>query len=91
MFQKFGRPFTPDTCFAFCDTYHPVRREGLTPLLLLEDSAAQEFSDLDDGAGPDCVLVGLAPSRFHYDKLNEAFKLGQSFSLIIAKIKYFCI
>ena len=52
-------------------------KEGLRPMLLLEDSAIQQFSDLDLTTEPNCVLLGLAPSRFHYDKLNEAFKLGQ--------------
>ena len=52
-----------------------VIKEGLRPLLLLEDSAAEEFSGVDF-SDPNCVLVGLAPSHFHYDKLNQAFKLG---------------
>ena len=46
---------------------------------MLEDSAAQEFSDLNK-TDPNCVLVGLAPTSFHYAKLDEAFKLGESVS-----------
>ena len=45
-------------------------------MLLLEDSAAQEFADLEL-TEPNCVVVGLAPSSFHYAKLDEAFKLGK--------------
>ena len=39
-------------------------------------SSLQDFSDLptDD---PNCVLLGLAPSHFHYERLNEAFRLIQ--------------
>ena len=39
-------------------------------------SCPQDFSDLptDD---PNCVLLGLAPSHFHYERLNEAFRLIQ--------------
>ena len=61
------------------NVYHlccSVRREKLRPLLLLEDSAAQEFCDLDK-YDPNCVVVGLSPSSFHYAKLDEAFKLGK--------------
>ena len=54
-----------------------MRREKLRPLLLLEDSAAQEFTDLEK-TDPNCVVVGLAPGSFHYAKLDEAFKLGMS-------------
>ena len=61
------------TCIHF---YILVKKEGLRPLLLLEDSAAEEFSGIDL-TNPNCVLVGLAPSQFQYDKLNQAFKLGR--------------
>ena len=54
-----------------------MRKEKLRPLLLLEDSAAEEFSQLER-TDPNCVVVGLAPSSFHYAKLDEAFKLGKS-------------
>ena len=52
-----------------------MENENLRPLLLLEKSAAEQFNDIDT-TNPNCVLVGLAPSCFHYDKLDEAFKLG---------------
>ena len=43
---------------------------------MLEDAAAEEFADLEQ-TDPNCVVVGLAPSSFHYAKLDEAFKLGK--------------
>ena len=52
--------------------------------ILLEDLHGIDTSETD----PNCVLVGLAPSAFKYDRLNEAFRLlmrikdkeeGQSF------------
>ena len=52
-----------------------VQTEGLRPLMLLEESAVKQFEGIDC-RDPNCVLVGLSPSSFHYEKLNEAFKLG---------------
>lgn len=28
-----------------------------------------------EASEPNCVLVGLSPSNFHYERLNEAFRL----------------
>ena len=42
---------------------------------MLEESAKQEFSEVETN-NPNCVLVGLSPSSFHYEKLDQAFKLG---------------
>ncbi len=53
-----------------------VERERLHPLLLLEDSASEDFKGISDGQmGPhDSVVVGLAPSRLQYANLNQAFR-----------------
>ncbi|KAL7500831.1 hypothetical protein ACHAWT_008748 [Skeletonema menzelii] len=48
---------------------------GLRPYCLVEDDLVEkDFQgvEMDD---PNCVLVGLAPSKFCYDKLNVAFRL----------------
>jgi len=51
-------------------------RNNLKPLLLVENMLLDDFTGLDlDHATPNCVLVGLSPSEFHYQKLNEAFRL----------------
>ncbi|KAI7869598.1 haloacid dehalogenase-like hydrolase domain-containing 2 [Mucor mucedo] len=46
----------------------------LRPMLLMEDGAMEEFAGIDTYK-PNAVVVGLAPSKFHYEKLNEAFRL----------------
>lgn len=45
-------------------------------MLILEESAKQEFTDVDSN-NPNCVLIGLSPSSFYYEKLDQAFKLGK--------------
>ena len=71
-------------------------REGLRPLLLLEDSALPVFAGVaspSPSSPPDSVLVGLAltttqvglaPKHFNYDRLNEAFLVLQGGGRLIA-------
>lgn len=52
-----------------------ITTRKLKPLLLLSPEAMEDFEDLvnkDDK--PNAVVIGLAPSEFHYERLNEAFK-----------------
>lgn len=52
-----------------------VERQGLTPHLLLEESAMEDFSGVDySGDKPNAVIIGLAPSKFDYTHLNKAFR-----------------
>ena len=57
-----------------------VDREKLNPLLLLEESALEDFQGIgrelkqDLGGEFDSVVVGLAPSKFNYKTLNCAFR-----------------
>ena len=51
-----------------------LEKEQLRPLLLLEQDALKDFDGLDT-ENPNAVVVGLAPSKFNYDSLNEAFRL----------------
>lgn len=48
----------------------------LKPLLLLEPEALEDFEGLQcpSGEQPNAVVIGLAPSEFHYNRLNEAFR-----------------
>ncbi len=47
----------------------------LRPLCLVEEELVkQDFGGVEMHE-PNCVLVGLAPNLFHYEKLNEAFRL----------------
>ncbi|KAK9693582.1 Haloacid dehalogenase-like hydrolase [Popillia japonica] len=52
-----------------------IIQRKLKPLFLLSSEAMEDFEDLvykDDK--PNAVVIGLAPSEFHYEKLNEAFR-----------------
>lgn len=49
-------------------------QHNLRPLCLVEDVLMDDLNGVDT-SGPNCVLVGLAPNAFHYDRLNEAFRL----------------
>ena len=55
-------------------TRRMLEREGLRPMLLLEDSAKEDFEGVNCDQ-PNSVVVGLAPSLCDYHHLNDAFKL----------------
>ena len=48
-------------------------REALRPLLLLEESAKEDFNGVSTEV-LNSVVVGLAPSMFDYSHLNKAFR-----------------
>ena len=54
-------------------TRHLLEREGLRPMLLLEDSSMEDFEGINCDQ-PNSVVVGLAPSRSDYNNLNAAFR-----------------
>ncbi|XP_067106189.1 haloacid dehalogenase-like hydrolase domain-containing protein 2 isoform X2 [Osmerus mordax] len=64
------------------------RRER--PLLLVEDSALEDFSGLDTSE-PNAVVIGLAPEHFNYQTLNKAFRLVLEGASLIAihKARYY--
>ncbi|KAI7850581.1 HAD-like domain-containing protein [Circinella umbellata] len=68
------------------------RVSHLRPLLLMEDAALDEFKGINT-QDPNAVVVGLAPSKFCYEYMNEAFRLlinNPSIPLIaVHKAKYF--
>nr|XP_054764046.1 haloacid dehalogenase-like hydrolase domain-containing protein 2 [Lytechinus pictus] len=67
-----------------------IKDMGSRPMLLLQDSAKEDFKDIctDD---PNCVVVGLSPDSFNYNTLNQAFRLILDGHPLIAihKAKYF--
>ena len=88
---KAGLNVKADNVFTSLTAAHDlVTRDDLRPLLLLEQSAAQQFSDMDTD-NPNCVLVGLSPSCFHYEKLNQAFQLVMGGARLVAvnKSRYY--
>jgi len=60
-----------------------VESAKLRPLLLLEEEAIQEFHGIQT-EDPDSVVVGLSPSNFHYNRLNEAFNLVKQGGTLVA-------
>jgi HAD superfamily hydrolase (TIGR01458 family) len=69
-----------------------IDREGLTPHLMLEDSAMEDFAGVKcSSTKPDAVVVGLAPSQFDYEHLNTAFRylLDGARLIAIHKSRYY--
>eukprot|EP00466_Bigelowiella_natans_P007172 jgi/Bigna1/137940/aug1.42_g12648 len=69
-----------------------ILEQKLRPMLLLSDSALEDFKDIDT-QDPNSVLVGLAPSKFDYAQLNSAFRLlmekrGEAKLIAIHKGRY---
>lgn len=48
----------------------------LKPMLLLAPEAMEDFEDLacKEAEKANAVVIGLAPTEFHYDRLNQAFR-----------------
>ena len=61
-------------------------KEQLKPLLLLQEEAVKDWADveLSNNVQHDSVVVGLAPDHFHYQKMNEAFKLLKQGARLVA-------
>lgn len=55
-----------------------IINRGLKPLLLVSPEALEDFEGLGckEGDKPNAVVVGLAPTEFHYDRLNTAFRFA---------------
>lgn len=52
-----------------------VTSNGLNPYYILTDDARKDFPENDSSRGHDSVVVGLAPERFSYEYINEAFRI----------------
>ncbi|KAI8644369.1 haloacid dehalogenase-like hydrolase domain-containing protein 2-like protein [Parasitella parasitica] len=69
-----------------------IEAKQLRPFLIMEDEAMEEFKDVNT-ANPNAVVVGLAPSKFNYEKLNKAFRLLSSNTetelIAVHKARYF--
>ncbi|KAJ1346335.1 Haloacid dehalogenase-like hydrolase domain-containing protein 2 [Parelaphostrongylus tenuis] len=60
-----------------------VEKQKLRPMLLLDKKALEDFRDIDT-SDPNAVVIGLAPSEFHFEKLNDAFRLVLNGAQLIA-------
>lgn len=53
-----------------------IKENNLKPMLFLEPEALEDFKEveLNPEETPNAVVIGLAPTEFHYEKLNTAFR-----------------
>ncbi|KAI0237154.1 Haloacid dehalogenase-like hydrolase domain-containing protein 2 [Lamellibrachia satsuma] len=67
-----------------------VETKQVRPFLLLEDSAKEDFKGITE-EDPNAVVVGLAPSCFNYNYMNQAFRLLMDGAPLIAihKARYY--
>ncbi|XP_021478204.1 haloacid dehalogenase-like hydrolase domain-containing protein 2 [Oncorhynchus mykiss] len=67
-----------------------VEQRQLRPLLLVADSALEDFSGMETSE-PNAVVIGLAPDHFNYQTLNKAFRLVLDGAPLIAihKARYY--
>ncbi|XP_056631802.1 haloacid dehalogenase-like hydrolase domain-containing protein 2 [Diorhabda sublineata] len=63
-----------------------IDQRNLKPMLMLEQAALEDFEGIacPSTDTPNAVIVGLAPTEFHYEKLNEAFRHLQAGAQLIA-------
>ncbi|RLN96834.1 hypothetical protein BBJ28_00017628 [Nothophytophthora sp. Chile5] len=69
-----------------------LQERNLRPLLLIDPSLQEEFDEVDC-TDPNAVVIGLAPEHFHYNKLNEAFRVLLAGGSLIAlhEARYFAV
>lgn len=67
-----------------------VEQHKLRPMLLLEETAKEDFEGIpqDD---PNAVVIGLSPNSFNYEHLNQAFRLIKNGAPLVAvhKARYY--
>ena len=72
---------------------HLIDERKLKPLLILEDAALEDFSDLCFAPqNVDSIVVGLAPSKFNHEHLSAAFRIIKERKaplIAINKARYF--
>ncbi|XP_020563470.1 haloacid dehalogenase-like hydrolase domain-containing protein 2 isoform X1 [Oryzias latipes] len=61
-----------------------IEQKNHRPLLLVEDSALEDFNGIDTSE-PNAVVIGLAPEHFNYQTLNKAFSFS-SLSILLRMI-----
>lgn len=91
--RKLGFELSPDEIHSSLGAARSlIVARNLKPMLLLEPEALEDFEGLQCTTGkPDAVVIGLAPSEFHYEKLTEAFRclLGGARLIGIHAAKYY--
>ncbi|KHN86318.1 Haloacid dehalogenase-like hydrolase domain-containing protein 2 [Toxocara canis] len=82
--SKLGFQISPSEVFtSLSAAKRLILKEQLRPMLFLEDSALEDFRDIDQ-TDPNSVVIGLAPSCFTFERLNDAFRLLLNGAKLIA-------
>ncbi|KAJ1916593.1 hypothetical protein GGI13_002612 [Coemansia sp. RSA 455] len=68
-----------------------VQQHNYRPLLILEDEALEQFTDINQDEPYNAVVIGLAPSKLDYRNMNSAFTalLGGADLVGIHRAKYY--
>ncbi|CAH1119723.1 unnamed protein product [Phaedon cochleariae] len=63
-----------------------IVKRNLNPMLMLSPEALEDFEGLScaENESPNAVVIGLCPTEFHYERLNEAFRHLQAGAQLIA-------
>ncbi|XP_050304037.1 haloacid dehalogenase-like hydrolase domain-containing protein 2 [Anthonomus grandis grandis] len=63
-----------------------IEKNKFKPMLMVAPEALEDFEGLGcpENETPDAVVIGLAPTEFHYERLNEAFRHLQNGAKLIA-------
>lgn len=69
---------------------HLLEQRQHRPLLLVDDSALEDFTGIDTSE-PNAVVIGLAPEHFNYQAMNKAFRMILDGAPLIAihKARYY--
>ncbi|XP_036017200.1 haloacid dehalogenase-like hydrolase domain-containing protein 2 isoform X1 [Mus musculus] len=57
-----------------------IEQKQVRPMLLVDDRALPEFTGVQT-QDPNAVVIGLAPEHFHYQLLNQAFRIAGMMSM----------
>lgn len=86
-----GFNISPDEIFSSLSAARAfIEARNLRPHLMVAEAAMDELKGLDTNE-PNAVLVGLAPNKFDYGPMNEAFRLLLNGATLIAihKSRYY--
>ncbi|KAJ2247403.1 hypothetical protein GGI13_005058, partial [Coemansia sp. RSA 455] len=90
--SKLGFELSPSEIFtSLSAAKRLVQQHNYRPLLILEDEALEQFTDISQDEPHNAVVIGLAPSKLDYRNMNSAFTalLGGADLVGIHRAKYY--
>ncbi|KAJ2032529.1 hypothetical protein IW146_008485 [Coemansia sp. RSA 922] len=90
--SKLGFELSPSEIFtSLSAAKRLVQQHNYRPLLILEDEALEQFTDISQDEPYNAVVIGLAPSKLDYRNMNRAFTalLGGADLVGIHRAKYY--